>query len=292
MAATASTLLLLWASLGPLLALGGHVATTPASSIAAVNEVVIYTKSAAPFSMPFGAKDATNNKYPSCNIGATDDCPVRREAKGLTIDYIVGSAGLLSQINSTVRWERIATVVMLDGVDDSTGAQIGGNPEVFDHIQSAHCDPSVHPQRLCIGAAAISITAERESFMEFLPSYYSSGLRILTKSKTDMMDIAADLLTVAAKVLGSLAVFLLSLIVIVAPLVWICETMGNGADVSIFHATNPSMMRMDDSALSSNEMQITGTTHSIFASHHTAVAMWPRIYIINNIIYYYNIIIL
>jgi hypothetical protein len=66
---------------------------------------------------------------------------------------------------------------------------------------------------------------------------------------------------------------------------------GNGADVSIFHATNPSMMRMDDSALSSNEMQITGTTHSIIASHHTAVAMWPRIYIINNIIYY-NIIIL
>ena len=33
---------------------------------------------------------------------------------------------------------------------------------------------------LCIGAAAISITASRELLIDFLPSYYMSGLQVYT----------------------------------------------------------------------------------------------------------------
>ena len=148
-------------------ALGGHIQTTQDADIAAVSEVVIYSKSAPPFSMPYGDKDNVTAVFPSCDIGSSDDCPVHREAYGLTIDYVVGSNGLLAQINSTVRWERMASVIMLDGVDDSTGAAIGGNYEIFQRIQSDHCNPAVNPHRLCIGAAAISITPERESYLEF-----------------------------------------------------------------------------------------------------------------------------
>ena len=105
-------------------------------------------------------------------MGATD--PESDEvAEGLTIDVI---KRLLASIkvprcdNSTSDvalsspaagdWESLMQITML-----ST------NMDVFNTIQSDECRPDLHPYRLCIGGAAISMTTERALAMDFLPSY-------------------------------------------------------------------------------------------------------------------------
>ena len=52
------------------------------------------------------------------------------------------------------------------------------NSEIIAELQTSECDYTYDPGTLCIGGAAISITSSRENVVDFLPSYFGSGLQV------------------------------------------------------------------------------------------------------------------
>jgi len=75
------------------------------------------------------------------------------------------------------------------------------NDGIFEHIQSGECingtTTSTDGQTkklLCLGAASISITTEREKTMDFLPSYFESGLKVMVAGHTDPWQLITDVL--------------------------------------------------------------------------------------------------
>ena len=79
------------------------------------------------------------------------------------------------------------------------------NDGIFEHIRSEECingtttstDWADHGQTkklLCLGAASISITTEREKTMDFLPSYFESGLKVMVAGHTDPWQLITDVL--------------------------------------------------------------------------------------------------
>ena len=97
------------------------------ASIEAVTEVLILTKPAAPFSFEYGTRD---------------------DILGYSIDMVEEIALRLFGSTATTTAE-----MMVDN-NDILYNQISG-------LNSTRCNPVVNPQRVCIGAAAISVTSSR-----------------------------------------------------------------------------------------------------------------------------------
>jgi ABC-type amino acid transport substrate-binding protein len=76
---------------------------------------------------------------------------------------------------------------------------------------------------LCIGAAAISITAEREQQIDFLPTYYMAGLQIMAPVVASVDFVIATVAGNIARQLGLILLFVLWLAVTMTPIVWILE---------------------------------------------------------------------
>jgi len=156
-------------------------------------------------------------------------------AEGLTIDVV-------KRLLATIKVPRCADNSSSEAVLSSPDAgdweslmqmtMLPGNPDIFNIIQSDECRPDLHPYRLCIGAAAISMTAERELAMDFLPSYYTSGLHIMAHTASNVGAMALHFLKAAWSILGSIVVMVIALIMMLSPLVWWCELMSTpGGDV-------------------------------------------------------------
>ena len=160
---------------------------------------------------------------------------------GLTIDVIKRLLATIKVPRCADNSSSEAAVSSPDGGDWEDLMQITmlpTNPDIFNIIQSDECRPDLHPYRLCIGAAAISMTAERELAMDFLPSYYTSGLHIMAHTASNVSAMALHFIKAAWSILGSIVMFALALIMMLSPLVWWCELMSTpGGDVSIFHTT-------------------------------------------------------
>ena len=217
----------------------GAAAADPA--VDDITEVIIYTKVAQPFSIALG--EPVNGVYPQVTPTGTGF----RQARGLTIDYIAGLEGVLAQIPVTVGnppLRSLARVEMLEG-----------NDEIFHQVgNTTFCNPVAHPERLCIGGAAISITTERETAsssedpaMDFLPSYYMSGLKLMAKTDTSTSAVVKKVLAQGGAIFASLIIILASVIAVFAPIMWIFEAIFTPPHmVSIFHASDAVMMDMSE----------------------------------------------
>ena len=118
-----------------------------------------------------------------------------------------------------------------------------GNAAIFEKVQSDHCNNTVNPQRLCLGAASISMNPEREVLMDYLPSYFASGLQLLVQKESSnsakVMNFVKNLLSL----FGGLIAALVALIVVLAPIVFLSETALSGSDnQSIFYATDEQLI--------------------------------------------------
>ena len=79
------------------------------------------------------------------------------------------------------------------------------------------------PSTLCIGAAAISITQDRETRFDFLASYFTNNVRILAPATTDPVSLLAMIFSAAWQLLLGLVVFLVCLWAVMTPVVWTSE---------------------------------------------------------------------
>lgn len=202
-----------------------------------VDEIIIYTKIAAPFSMPYGPP--VDGQYPSIQ---PEGLSGEAEAQGYTIDYILAQDGLLAQVDPELR--DLVTVKML-----------GGNQEIFHQVgNTTECDPEANPRRLCIGAAAISITVGREEYtgggdprLDFLPSYFMAGLRIMTRTDAGVMTVLGGVLLKGGAIVLSVIIILASVMLVFAPIMWIFEAYFTPPDlISIFHCADAVMMDMSE----------------------------------------------
>ena len=55
---------------------------------------------------------------------------------------------------------------------------LADNTALLEYLRSDSCSPALHPHRLCMGGAAMSIKADREELVDFLPSYYMEATRM------------------------------------------------------------------------------------------------------------------
>ena len=167
-----------------------------------VNEVIILTKKIAPFSSP---TDMVNQR-------GSDELPTSGaiEAEGFSIDLIVGLVSKLVQPDTTITIHNMA----------------GGNTEILEGengILSDRCNPDFHPSRLCIGAAGISITASRERKVDFLVSFFTSGLRVMTRLEAKPQELIGQIVVDVLTLLYIVVVISLLVLLLITPGVWALE---------------------------------------------------------------------
>ena len=193
-------------------------------------EIVIYTKEVPPFSVP----------KEGARLG---DAGARDQASGLTIDYLLKPGGVLANL-ATLAGSAGVAVPSVDAVLRSARTVVlGNNDAVLRRVGGdEYCNVTRQPQRLCIGAAAISITAERERGfgVDFLPSYYMSGIKLMVKEDTEaeLLSFAKDVLYI----LATCAVYWISTILVITPLIWTSESyLCPPGKISIFHHCEPTV---------------------------------------------------
>ena len=76
---------------------------------------------------------------------------------------------------------------------------------------------------VCVGAAAISITEDREVKFDFLASYFTNNVRILTTITPDPADILNMIIAAVWQLLVGVIIFFWFFNMIMAPVVWACE---------------------------------------------------------------------
>lgn len=112
------------------------------------------------------------------------------------------------------------------GVTPTYVHMLNSNAEVLGQNGTGHglasdvCDPSLTPHALCLGAAALSITAEREALYDFTATYYTSTLRILAPAPPSPARAVAA--RIAEVLLGALLVCVFFLCMM-APMLWASE---------------------------------------------------------------------
>ena len=124
-------------------------------------------------------------------------------AEGYTHDF------LQALLSSAFNTSEAATTVVL-----------ASNEEIFEKLASEDDCPSTV---LCLGAAAISITSEREQIMDFLPSYFESGLKVMVKGKLGVATIMRRVFEAVGLLLAAIAGFLLFFTVFLFPFCWVFE---------------------------------------------------------------------
>jgi hypothetical protein len=108
------------------------------------------------------------------------------------------------------------------GLTDMSTTMLFSNNEIMSDsgLLSSTCDDETV---LCIGAAAISITESREVDFDFLTSYYTNNVRILTTITPDPADILILILLSVWQLVVGILLFFLFFILFMAPLVWSFE---------------------------------------------------------------------
>ncbi|CAM9308191.1 unnamed protein product [Chrysoparadoxa australica] len=112
---------------------------------------------------------------------------------------------------------------------------VENNEDVFQAVESF--DFADNPTEFVVGAAAISVTKEREERLDFLPSYFQSGIQVLARTSESTAERIEILLTDTATFFVGIFIAVLLLILMLTPLVWFLETAYSGREVSCFHVT-------------------------------------------------------
>ena len=101
---------------------------------------------------------------------------------------------------------------------------LGSNEEIFAKLQS---EEECQGATLCLGAAAISITSNREEFLDFLPSYFESGLKVMVKGKLGIATIMRRVFEAVGLILIAIAAFFLFFTLLLFPFCWVFEMLLN-----------------------------------------------------------------
>lgn len=111
------------------------------------------------------------------------------------------------------------------------------NNGIFAKLRKSADDPtpteSCNPKKadgtfscvVCLGVASISITAERETSLDFLPSYFQAGMKVLVESRIDMWKMIWGIVILLLQVLSQVLAFFLFFTLLLAPMVWVFEMM-------------------------------------------------------------------
>ena len=235
----------------------GVSAADSAATVAAIDgltEIFIYTKQAAPFTML-----PTGQTAPYTTSGNALAPP-----SGYSMDFLKALLGKVQviQSNNVARtpthgdWSAGWSANDMTGIvnveapvcQDATfcGNSVGktGNTAIFEKVQSSFCDPVQHPTRLCIGAASISMTSDRETGMDFLPSYYGAGLQVMSTMESSSMKKAWNFAKNLFGMLAGIVAALFATTVIVVPIVFLLETAFAGQ-----HSSRPSIFYVPDEVL-------------------------------------------
>ena len=122
------------------------------------------------------------------------------------------------------------------------------NNGIFAKLRKSADDPtpteSCNPKKadgtfscvVCLGVASISITAERETSLDFLPSYFQAGMKVLVESRIDMWKMIWGIVILLLQVLSQVLAFFLFFTLLLAPMVWVFEmmSMANTKGLPIF----------------------------------------------------------
>ena len=106
----------------------------------------------------------------------------------------------------------------------ATTEVLGSNEEIFAKLQS---EEECQGATLCLGAAAISITSNREEFLDFLPSYFESGLKVMVKGKLGIATIMRRVFEAVGLILIAIAAFFLFFTLLLFPFCWVFEMLLN-----------------------------------------------------------------
>ncbi|CAM9667204.1 unnamed protein product [Chrysoparadoxa australica] len=113
---------------------------------------------------------------------------------------------------------------------------VASNEDIFQAVEAF--DYNANPTEYAIGAASISVTEERETRLDFLPSYFKSGIQVLARTSESSYERIKALASAAINTLGVIILALLFLILMLTPLVWFLETAFCGDEVSCFHVSD------------------------------------------------------
>lgn len=83
----------------------------------------------------------------------------------------------------------------------------------------------MNPHRLCIGASALSVTANRSITVDYLQTYYLSGLKVLTRVVPDYGEMAGKMALEILSLFGGTFAFVAFILLVVAPIAWVCESL-------------------------------------------------------------------
>lgn len=133
--------------------------------------------------------------------------PFSYEGKGFSIDFL--------NIMLTNIFGQSANIT-IDVLSGNTGLA-----EIFEKVLN-HTDSM---DGFSLGTSGITITEEREKYMDFLPSFFSSGFQVLTHTDNsfgDKMNAIINNFFIALAVLVAALFFFIS---VLAPIGWLTETM-------------------------------------------------------------------
>ena len=102
---------------------------------------------------------------------------------------------------------------------DGNAAILGQNGSGIG-LAADHCNPQVSPNTLCIGAAALAITAEREAAYDFTAPYYHTTLRLMVPAAASQAKVVT--VRILEVLVGALLVCL-AFLGVMTPLVWAAE---------------------------------------------------------------------
>lgn len=93
------------------------------------------------------------------------------------------------------------------------------NNAMFDKVENYPDTPT----NFAISIADTTKTAEREKRFDFSPSYYKTGLKVMTRPDNDFQNIAKQIIINVVKVFGLLLAGVLFLISLLTPIAFFCE---------------------------------------------------------------------
>ena len=219
-----------------------------------VTEVILYTKLAEPFSQPASNSASKGEEVSPCTYPSNftdiqsaqplDSTPWQIKSMPKCVDGWTGLTfellrQMLGKVHPDWSWKVAKDLVSHKMV---SVVPLPGNAEIFEFIRSPHCNASLYPSRLCIGAAAISITPVREETMDFLPSYFQAGLQVMARHEDSVWDRVWGTLELICQLLGWIIALVVSLILVIAPIAWFLETSLSGDKVSCFHVSDAELM--------------------------------------------------
>ena len=123
----------------------------------------------------------------------------------------------------------ITSEFMPKGQQNNNGIFAKLRKSADDATPTESCDPKKADGTfscvVCLGVASISITAEREVSLDFLPSYFQAGMKVLVESRIDMWKMIWGIVILLLQVLSQVLAFFLFFTLLLAPMVWVFEMM-------------------------------------------------------------------